>query len=385
MVAHVRRVARAAAAFAALLLMVIVTVAGAAPAQAKPAEPGKLRGGDVVQTGWWSKSNEPLPETGLLAPPNAPAPAAPAGTLPVAVVNGEPERISAIQLAIDGKENGVVDKLQLALRESAEPGAQINSPLAAISACPVVETTIVGSDNSPWKNRPEYDCDLGSAAGERSEDGVWTFDLTVLATEWLATDYSSARAVVLVGEEAGETGEPLSFQVAFDGVKAEGIGLVAKTGAPLTTTPIAGPPTTGAATTGGSGTAVTGGSSGLSSSGGTSSGLSSSGGAAPGAPVADAPTDQPPPEAAGQPEEEQVVPVAAGPLPWYAGLGKPGLLLLPLVLALTYLLMLANGPAAQPTGESGRRGVSRALDRMRVAGAQTLATKPGLLSKFTGK
>jgi uncharacterized membrane protein len=49
------------------------------------------------------------------------------------------------------------------------------------------------------------------------------------------------------------------------------------------------------------------------------------------------------------------------------------LLLLPLVLVLAYLLMLANGPAAQPTGMAGRRGVSRALDRMRQAGAHAAA------------
>jgi hypothetical protein len=93
-----------------------------------------------------------------------------------------------------------------------------------------------------------------------------------------------------------------------------------------------------------------------------------SGGAPGGAPVAVG-ADQPSPEAA--PATDQAVqPVSSPQLPWHAGLGKPVFLLLPLVLALAYLLMLANGPAAQPTGVTGRRGVSRALDRMRQAGAQ---------------
>ncbi|MGH3362291.1 MAG: hypothetical protein ACRDOM_07510, partial [Nocardioides sp.] len=93
------------------------------------------------------------------------------------------------------------------------------------------------------------------------------------------------------------------------------------------------------------------------------------------APVAGSPAGaEPTPEAAGG-QQEQVQPVAAPQLPWYAGLGKSTLLLLPLVLVLTYLLMLANGPSAQPAGQSGRRGVSKALDRMRAAGGQVLPSK----------
>jgi hypothetical protein len=359
MLAHERRMARAAA---LLIVLPILLIAQGAPAQAKEAEPGKQRGADVIQTGWWSRTNEPLPETGLLAPPNVPAPAAPSGTLPVAVANGESERIAAVELRLAGPPNGTVDMLQLALQESDERGSQISPELAQVSACPVTESYWVGTENGTWKNQPEFDCEALSAPGERDKKGVWTFDLTFLAAEWLAKGYGSSTAVVLVGEEAGDNGEPLSFQVAFDGDKTKGIGLVASTSAPTLTAPIAAvPPASSAPATTGSGGSVSGG--GLTGGGASMP----SGGAPGGAPMA-AGGDQPSPEAA-KASDQPVQPVAAPQLPWHAGLGKPMFLLLPLVLALAYLLMLANGPAAQPTGVSGRRGVSRALDRMRQTGA----------------
>lgn len=355
----------------AVLLLVtlpLLSVALAAPAEAKQAEPGEQRGGDVVQTGWWSRTNEPAPETGLLAPPNVPAPGAPAGTLPVAVASGERQRVAAIELSLAGKPGGTVDRLQLALRESDEPGAQISPELAMITACPVTEPFWVGGENGTWKNQPEYDCDVLAAPGERDKKGVWTFDLTFLAADWLARGRSSSTAVVLVGEQAGETGEPLSFQVAFDGNKTKGIGLVASTSPPGSIAPIA-PASSGtpAAAEAPAGVAI----------GGSGAGVGSvpSGGAAPGAPIA-ASGGQPSPEAAPA-SGEQVQPVSAPQLPWHADLGKPVFLLLPLVLVLAYLLMLANGPAAQPTGVAGRRGVSRALDRMRQAGVS--------VHRFTGK
>ena len=362
MLAHGRRPAQAVALLVVLpLLLPLLLMAQASPAEAKKAGPGKQRGGDVVQTGWWSRTNEPAPETGLVAPPNMPAPAAPAGTLPVAVASGERQRLAAVELRLAGKPNGIVDQLQLALRESDEPGTQLSPELAMITACPVTETFWVGSENGTWKNQPEFDCDALSAPGERDENGVWTFDLTFLAADWLSTKRDASTAVVLVGEQAGETGEPLSFQVAFDGDRTRGIGLVASTSPPTATAPLAPAPSGAGVSVTGSGAPVGGGVS------GGSVGSVPSGGAAPGAPVAAA-GDQPSPEAAPA-SVEQMQPVAAPQLPWHAGLGRPTFLLLPLVLVLGYLLMLANGPAAQPTGVSGRRGVSRALDRMREAGA----------------
>lgn len=350
----------------ALVVVALSLLAGTAGAAvgAKAPEPGTTRGGEVVQTGWWSRSNEPPPETGVLAPPDVPAIAAPAGTLPVTVVNGEHERIAAIELAVAGKPEGIVDLVRLTLRESTEPGAQVGTEVAAISACPIVEPTWVGGQNSRWRNRPAFDCDLGSVAGERSKTGVWTFDLTVLASSWLSATQTDSTAVALVAEQAGENGEPLTFQVAFDGLAAEGIGLLAKASPPAPELP-AGPvdaPTSSGTASGSSfaGSATTGP---APVSAGGSAPLGNTAGAADQAPAA-APARQP-----------QLAPVAATPLPWYGGIPRPAFLLLLLTLGLAYLLMLANGPAAQPTGAGSRRGVSRALDRMRQRGATTGASR----------
>jgi hypothetical protein len=49
------------------------------------------------------------------------------------------------------------------------------------------------------------------------------------------------------------------------------------------------------------------------------------------------------------------------------------LLLAPLALGLAYLAMLALGPDAQPSASSSQRGVSRALERLRLAGGQAVA------------
>ncbi|QZY29231.1 hypothetical protein [Nocardioides coralli] len=364
---QVRQAASRALPRIALLVGPALVVGLSTPAvAAKAPEPGEMRGAGVVQTGWWSRVNEPPPETGLLAPPDVPAPAAPAGTLPVAVANGERERISAIEFSLRGEPEGVVDTLQLSLRESTEPGAQVSAQLAAISACPVAESSWIGRDNSRWANRPLFDCDLGAVPGTRDDNGVWTFDLTVLATQWLSSSHTDSTAVVLVGEQAGANGEPLTFQVAFDGVQADGVGVLARTSPPLAAAPA---PDATPASPGGGGSGDT-----YAGGGTAGSGPVSDAGGLPGA--VDGPAPEPAPEAAAPGEEQQLAPAAASPLPWYSGIPRSGLLLLVLGLALAYLLMLANGPAAQPSGVSQRRGVSRALDRMRETGAR-LAGRSG--------
>ncbi|MGH3348430.1 MAG: hypothetical protein ACRDO4_15730 [Nocardioides sp.] len=357
--AEVRHAVRRVTSLLVALPLLGAGAVGSATAVAAP-EPGAIKGGGVVQTGWWARLNEPPPETGLLAPPDVPAPAAPEGTLPVAVANGERERIAAIELQVEGEPEGLVDTVRLTLRESAQPGAQISSQIAAVSACPVVEPSWVGGENSRWRNRPEFDCDLGSAPGTRDDAGVWTFDLTLLASQWLTRGHTDSTAVALVGEQAGEAGEPLSFQVAFDGLEAEGIGLLARTSPPLASPP--GTPTT----TGDTGT-------GSFSGGGTAVTPPVSGGAAP---IADAPAGDPAagaPSATAEETQPQVAPVSAPQIPWYGGIPKAGFLLLVLALGLAYMLMLANGPAAQPAGATTRRGVSRALNRMRSSGARMTA------------
>lgn len=327
-----------------LLFVLVPSVAETEP------KPGTLDGASVVQSGWWSRSNEGPAENPLLVPPTPPAPAAPAGTLPVAVVLGEAERIAGLQIQVAGEIDSTVDQLVLTLRESTAPDANLNVEAAVVHACPVTESFWVGGENARWTAQPEYDCEAGKVTGVRGEDAVWRWDLSSLATDWLMSSTTHSRSVVLVGELAAEDGTPLSYQVAFDGTTLKGVGLLAKVTAPEPT-PGPGP-----------------------------------GPVAPPAPPALPPVDLgappalPPPPLAPMPVTEPIAgeapvaapaappagyaPVAATRLPWSDGLARPALLLAPLLAGLAYLVMLAMGPGAQPVAVANRRrGVSRALDR----------------------
>ncbi len=333
-------------------------------------DPGSLKGGTIAQTGWWNVANEPPPDNPVIPPPPPPAPDVPAGTLPVSVVAGESQRISAIEFVIEGEPGAIVDKLELALRETAERALAVNAVGAAIYACPVTESSWVGGENNPWKSRPEHDC-KSKAAGVRDAKGVWRFDLTSVASKWLAEDFTGSRSVVLVGAGADAAGAPRNFQVVFDGAQSKGIGLLVETTAPESSG-AGGDGLSGGGTTGaGPGTAGDGALGEISSGGDI--GTLAAAGEDPG--VIEAPV-APEPALAGPQVPGQVMPVSAMVRPWHDGLLKPAIFGLPLVLGLTYLTMLAMGPAAQPVGVSNRRGVSKALDKLRLAG-DALAPKVG--------
>lgn len=363
---------------AVLVTALLIALGAAAPAVAATVAPGTTRGGDVVKTGWWWAANEPPADSGLVAPPQPTPPNAPAGTLPVAAIGGDPEKVSAIEFSLQAQPGALVESFDLVLRETDEPGANANQGMAKIVACPVVEPFWADGTAAAWKAKPDFDCELAQAAGERNAKGIWSFDLTSIAALWLVEGNTSSMSVVLVED----VDAPESFQVAYDGPAAKGIGIKAVTvAAPKDTTAGFGGPaptegTAGSATTGGAGP-------GAPLTGGSSSG---------GAGISSAPLDAPgvvapaPDLAAGEVGESVGAPVtapatgtaqvSATPMaapPWYAGVPKAGMLLLPLTLGLAYLMMLALGPEAQPSAVTARHGVSRALDRLKRVGAQAVA------------
>lgn len=333
------------------LALPLLFVFGPSVAETEP-KPGILDGASVVQSGWWSRSNEGPAENPVLVPPAPPAPVAPAGTLPVAVVLGEAERTSGLQIQVAGEIDSTVDKLVLALRESTAPDANLNAEAAIVHACPVTESFWVGGENARWSAQPEYDCEAGKVKGVRDDKGVWRWDLSSLAADWLLSSTTHSRSVVLVGELAAEDGTPLSYQVAFDGTTLEGVGLLAKVTAPAPTTspdpgpaaPPVAPPALPPVDLG-----------------------------APPAlappPIAPIPVTEPipgeaPVAAPAAPATGGLAPVAATRLAWSDGLVRPALLLAPILAGFAYLVMLAMGPGAQPVAVANRRrGVSRALDR----------------------
>lgn len=340
----------------------------------KRVEPGSAHGASVIKTGWWYVANEPPPDTGVLAAPQPPAPNSPAGSMPVGAVLGDATKLSAIEFSLDAEPGSTLKKFDLVLREASSPGAALGTELAQIVACPVTEVFWADGSGAAWKQQPTYDCDLAQAPGVRDDAGLWTFDLSELAAGWLSDTFVGSRSVVLV--ELVDA--PDSFDISFDGIKADGIGLDVRA--------VAGDVTDGTDASGGGtgGTGDNGGGSG--GSGGTGGGFGNSGGGSGGGslgsslggsldgsdpgslggsdPAAGGSTNGASDSGLDKFTQAGVLPVSANPA-WYSGLPKVSLLMLPLVLGLAYLMMLVLGPAGRPSPTANRRGVSRALDRLR--------------------
>ncbi|ANH40312.1 hypothetical protein I601_3914 [Nocardioides dokdonensis FR1436] len=337
-------------------------------------EPGRMQGASVVKSGWWYVANEPPPDTGVVAAPQPPAPTTPAGSMPVAAVLGEALKVSAVEFALEAEPGSSIDRFEMVLQESGAPAAALGGEVASVVACPVTELFWADGQGAAWKNRPTYDCDRAEAAGVRDDQGRWSFDLTAVASGWTDTDFVGSRGIVLV--EKAEA--PESFDVAFTGFQDDGVGLVVRTTAPEGTDGTDGAGTDGTdGTDGTEGGSTSGGTSGGAlggGSGGGGDGLdglggfddTSTDGSALGAPAGSSPDAG----AGGGGDgadgsiEAGAVPVAAN-IAWYSGLPRGVVVLLPFVLALAYLMMLALGPAGRPDPAANRRGVSRALDRLR--------------------
>lgn len=332
------------------------------------------RGGQVLKTGWWWFANQPPAETGLIAYPQQSPPNVPPGHLPVAASGGEPEKVTAVELTLDAKPGASVTTAKVVLTESTAPGSNVNAGAAKIIACPVTDGFWADGTAARWEARPAYDCDAAQAAGTRDDKGLWTFDLTGLAASWLAEGATGSPSFALV--EAVDA--PESFQVTFAPVADGGIVYTGKYGAPLggTLPPPAAAGPTGPVAVGGGSTAGGGfGSPGAGSTGSLSSG-SLDAGSSGDVPLGSTPTDGGATAETTDPVAPATTPVAAPAVipPWYGGLPKAAILLVPFALGLAYLAMLALGPDAQPvTTSTSRHGVSRALDRLRQAGTQALA------------
>lgn len=361
------------------------------PAMAKESagvEPGAASGGSVVKTGWWWRPHDVTPLDGtVIDAPDPTAPNVPDGALPVSAVGGEPEKASAIEFKLEAEPGALVESFTLVLRESAEPGANVNQEAAKVVACPVTEAFWAAGDGARWSGMPKHDCTLARAPGQRSAKGVWSFDLTSIAQGWLTAGSTNAPAVVLV-EDAEP---PEGFHVSFDGIAAEGIGFEAVTSAAVA--PPAGSPGDGsggdapAGSVGGTGgngvSGSVGGSVGGSTGGTTGFSSPSTGtgsldtGSLPAAdvPVTASSTEAPAAAPAAAPATTPVA-APAGPQPWYSGIPGAGYLLLPFALGLAYLAMLALGPDAQPAAaNTTQRGVGRALEKLRHAGAHVATRK----------
>ena len=349
-----------------------VTTAAWAAEGAKD-EDTKSRGGQVLKTGWWWVANQPPAETGLVAYPQQSPPNIPAGHLPVAASAGEQDKVTAVELVLDAKPGASVTTAKVVLTESDASGANVNAEAAKIIACPVTDGFWADGTAARWDARPAYDCDAAQAAGTRDDKGRWTFDLTGLASSWLAEGATGSPSFALV--EAVDA--PESFQVTFAPVAENGIVYTGKYGAAIGggTAPLTGATgATGGVAVGG-GAAGGGFGSGDAGSTGSLSTGSLDAGTSGDVPLDAAPAEESATAETTDPVTAQTTPVAAPAIvpSWYSGMPKAAFLLVPFALGLAYLAMLALGPDAQPTTTTSRHGVSRALDRLRQAGTQALA------------
>jgi hypothetical protein len=165
------------------------------------------------QTGWWDRAR-PDASTPIGGAPALPSPDVPEDGLPVALVLGEPSRVSGLGVPVDAAPGATVTVATLTIDEL-DGGGTAGAADAEIVACPILEFW-VGEPAQAYESLPELDCDL-AVTGERSEDGTWTFDLAIIATAWLdAAGGLSPDGVALLPAEDTEG----SFQVVYDATSA---------------------------------------------------------------------------------------------------------------------------------------------------------------------
>ena len=173
----------------------------------------------LTQDGWWNRAKGPQqgePDNPLRSTlgGSIPAPSTvPATGLGVGAAAGDPDKVAAIGLVLEAGIDPLVDSLVLTLKESAANGSNLNSSSAKIIACPITSFW-AGVKDGDWVGRPACD-DAQAVPGARAADGTWTFDLTLLAMQWVdPTSGLDQNGVLLV--EAVDA--PMSFQVSFDDI-----------------------------------------------------------------------------------------------------------------------------------------------------------------------
>lgn len=171
------------------LLGVAVVFIGAPAWPAAALEPGPTGAAAATQDGWWNRFQGPQegePEGNPLRPllPAVPSPpTVPGDAIAAGAAGGQPDKVAAVGIEVALPSGGTVDALTLRLKEAPGNGANINSNMAKVLACPA--TTPWGpAKNAAWRDRPQADCALGQAEGTRDGDGTWTFDLTALGKLW---------------------------------------------------------------------------------------------------------------------------------------------------------------------------------------------------------
>ena len=311
----------------------------------------------LSQDGWWNRLQgsitvgpvqEPANPLRDTVNPQAPAPpTVPGNALAVGAAGGEAAAVAAIGITTGAAAGGIASSVVLTLKEAPDPGANANSALAKVAACPITNFW-AGARNGAWVDRPAFECaDPGAVEGKRAADGTWTFDLTRLAQSWL-DGMLEPNGIVL----APLAGSPENFQVSFLDIASGAVTLqFVATPAPsfdepstsFDDVPVSEPVTDVP----------------------REEPLFET-------PVAPAPAEPPPPPLEGAMQDPG--PAEEVPQAKVSGLGDipfPVLLLVPLALGLAALLAYALGPAGRPDPSGARTGsVSRVLASRRLTAVE---------------
>lgn len=206
-----------------VLAAVLLSLALAGPVVAKEAKFGFVPGTDISSWYWERQVDEEVttPEGVTIPPPVPPAsqrvrlpnPQRP-DTLPVALNQGSPERMSAVRFDLTAEDRGVTDgskikKLILYIEESVDRNEhpQVSPESAKIQACLILEFLPQG-ENERFKDAPKFDdkaCAEGTRDAPSGSAAVWTFDLTKVAGVWGKSSFENNGVMLAPVVEAGKT------------------------------------------------------------------------------------------------------------------------------------------------------------------------------------
>ncbi len=181
------------------------------------------RDANVAREAWWSFYGQGLP----VAPPTT----VPADALAVGHNLAQPDKVAAIGITLQAPAGATIQTLKLVLKEAEGAGANLGT--AVVVACPITgpwEPVVNGN----WADAPDYDCELGKEPGKRSDDGLWTFDLSPIGSQWLDAEFPLEQAGVLFLIE--QATEPV--QISFRGIKTGEFRLEFAASAPAETEPV---------------------------------------------------------------------------------------------------------------------------------------------------
>ena len=212
---------------AGLCLSLAVPASGAATKRGEyPFEPGI-----DVSSWYWEKQQDQEVTTppGVVLPPPAPPvsqrvrlpnPQRP-DTLPVALNNGVPERVSAIKFDVTERgvtEGSTIKKFVITIAESQDrnENPQYRADVAKIQACRITDALSPG-ENEEIEDAPKYaesECADGKrnpapapAPGQTAEPTTWTFDLSKMADAWGKNPYDNNGVMLLPVKAAGGPGD----------------------------------------------------------------------------------------------------------------------------------------------------------------------------------